>query len=243
MNLVIVKEDNNLFSLTYDGGDPIRSEQNRLTTVGDFTNFKTANGANLILKQNIFVEDITIIASGTFNYTDITDLWNKLIEIGFFYGVGNGNGGGSTIDRFDELTDTFDYFGRDGQFVIVNESQQRLETQAISVFSAEDKTKLDNIEKEAQKNVQADFNENDPNSDAFIRNKPDLNALFSGIYIDRFIADGTTNVFTLPIGAQLLSVHVDRGFIREWTQVDNILTITLDLLPSGADVDVSGLTI
>jgi hypothetical protein len=63
------------------------------------------------------------------------------------------------------------------------------------------------------------------------------------IYIDRFIADGTTNEFTLPIGAIILNVHVDRGFIREWTQVDNILTITLDLLASGADVDVSGLTI
>jgi hypothetical protein len=31
--------------------------------------------------------------------------------------------GGSTIDRFDELLDTFNYFGRDGQLLIVNESE------------------------------------------------------------------------------------------------------------------------
>lgn len=242
MILVIEKEDNNLFSLTYDGGDAIRTEQNRLTTIGDFSNFKTANGANLILKQNIFVEDIIVIASGTFNYTDITDLWNKLIEIGFFDGVAN-SGGGSAIDRFDELTDTFDYFGRDGQIVFVNESQQRLDTKEIAVFSAEDKAKLDGIETGAQVNVQADVNETNPDSPAYIRNFPNISALFSGIYINKFVADGITNDFTLPIGTIILNVNVDRGFIREWTQVDNILTITLDLLPIGADVDVSGLTI
>jgi hypothetical protein len=240
MSLIINKELDNLFSLTFDGGEPIKSEQNRLTTIGNLCNFKSGNGANLILKQNILVTDITLISDGTFTFTNTNDLFEKLFQVGFF---GIATGGGSTIDRFDELTDTFDYFGRDGQVVVVNESQQRLETQSISVFSAEDKAKLDGIETGADVNVQADFNENNPNSDAFIRNKPNLNALFSGIYINRFIADGTTNEFTLPIGAIILNVNVDRGFIREWTQVDNILTITLDLLPSGADVDVSGLTI
>jgi hypothetical protein len=86
--------------------------------------------------------------------------------------------------------------------------------------------------------------------EGFLTTAPSEDAIFkkfatikNNTYINRFIADGTTNVFTLPIGAIILNVNVDRGFIREWTQVDNILTITLDLLPSGADVDVSGLTI
>lgn len=34
------------------------------------------------------------------------------------------------------------------------------------------KEKLDNIAADAEKNVQADWNENDPDSDAFIKNKP-----------------------------------------------------------------------
>jgi len=173
MILIIEKEANNVFSLTYDGGQPIRTEQNRLTTVGDFTNFKTANGANLILKQNIFVEDITVISSGSFNFTDINDLWNKLIEIGFFDGVAN-SGGGSFIDRFDELSDTFDYFGRDGQVVTVNESQLRLETQPISLFTPADRDKLDGIQAEAEVNVQADASVTDPNDPAYIKNFPNI---------------------------------------------------------------------
>jgi len=173
MILIIEKEANNVFSLTYDGGQPIRTEQNRLTTVGDFTNFKTANGANLILKQNIFVEDITVIASGTFNFTDINDLWNKLIEIGFFDGVAN-SGGGSVINRFDELADTFDYFGRDGQVVTVNESQLRLETQPISLFTPADRDKLDGIQAEADVNVQADASITDPDNPAYIKNFPNI---------------------------------------------------------------------
>jgi hypothetical protein len=47
----------------------------------------------------------------------------KLIEIGFFDGI-SGTSGGSAIDRFDELSDTFNYFGRDRRVVVVNESQQ-----------------------------------------------------------------------------------------------------------------------
>lgn len=241
MSLIINKENDFVFSLSFDGGDAIISEQNRLTTIGNLCNFKSGNGANVILKQNILVTEITLISDGTFTFTTTNDLFKKLFEVGFF----NTPNGGATgvIDRFDELTDTFDYFGRDNQILFVNESQQRLDTKEISVFSLEDKEKLDGIETGAQVNVKADFNETNPNSDAFIRNKPDLNALFSGIYINKFIADGITNEFALPIGAIILNVNVDRGFIREWTQVDNILTITLDLLPSGADVDVSGLTI
>lgn len=245
MILVIEKESNNVFSLTYDGGEAIRTEQNRLTTVGDFTNFKTANGANLILKQNIFVEDITVIASGTFNFTDINDLWNKLIGIGFFNGVAN-SGGGSVVDRFDQLADTFDYFGRDGQVVTVNESQLRLETQPISLFTPADRDKLDGIQAESEVNVRANWNETDPESKSFIENKPNINALFSGIYDGKFTPNEVDNTFTLPIGAQAINLFIDRG-VRyknlEWTQNDNIVTVLGDQLAEGTDIYITGLTI
>ena len=243
MSLIITKESGNFFSLVLDGGTPIISEQNRLTTFGNLCNFKTANGANLILKQNVLVTEITVIASGTFTFTTVAQLWNKLIEIGFFDGVTN-SGSGSTIDRFDELVDTFQYLGRDGQVLVVNESQLKLDTQAITLFTAQDKIKLDGIQSEAEKNVQADWNQTDPANDSFILNKPIIQSFFSGIYQNKFIADGIVNTFTLPIGAQAVNLFVDRGIrynSSEWTQTDNIVTILGDILPESADVYITGM--
>jgi hypothetical protein len=171
--LVITKQTGNFFSLVVDSGNPIISEQNRLTTVGDYCNFKTANGANLILKQNILYSEITLIASGTFTFLSINALWVKLIEVGFFDGIA-GTGGGSAIDRFDELTDTFTYLGRGGQIVVVNDSETGLNTITYSIFTLEDEEKLDGIETGAQVNVNADWNEDDPLSKKFIENKPTI---------------------------------------------------------------------
>jgi hypothetical protein len=238
MSLVIQKESTNLFSLTLDGGLPIKSEENRLTTIGNVCNFKSGNGANLILKQNILVTDITLISDGTFTFTNTNDLFIKLFAVGF---LKFGGSTGGVVDRFDELGDTFSYLGRDGQIVFVNESQLKLDTKVVSVFTPQDKTKLDGIQAEAEKNVQSDWNESDPTNDAFILNKPTISSYFSGIYIGYFIADGLTNTITLPIGVQVLEVRLDRGFIREWTQVNESLTITLALMNSGTDIDITGM--
>ena len=243
MSLIITKQSGNFFSLVLDGGTPIISEQNRLTTFGNLCNFKTANGANLILKQNILVTEITVIASGTFTFTAVAQLWNKLIEIGFFDGVTN-SGSGSIIDRFDELVDTFQYLGRDGQVLVVNESQLKLDTQAITLFTAQDKIKLNGIEANADVNVQSDVSVTDPNNPAFIKNFPNIASYFSGIYQNKFIAGGIVNTFTLPIGAQAVNLFVDRGIrynSSEWTQTDNIVKILGDILPESADVYITGM--
>jgi len=173
-SLIITKQTGNFFSLVLDGGSPIISEQNRLTTVGNFCNFKTANGANLILKQNILYSDITIVTGVSHVPTSINDLWISLLDAGFFDGLAT-TGGSSTIDKFTELLDTFSsYIGRDGQLLVVNESEQKIETIAISLFSEDDRTKLDGIETGAQVNVQSDVNETNPDSPAYIKNFPDL---------------------------------------------------------------------
>ena len=243
MSLIITKQTGNFFSLVVDGGTPIISEQNRLTTFGNLCNFKTANGANLILKQNVLVTEITVIATGTFTFTTVAQLWNKLIEIGFFDGVTN-SGSGSIIDRFDELVDTFQYLGRDGQVLVVNESQLKLDTKAITLFTAQDKIKLNGIEANADVNVQSDVSVTDPNNPAFIKNFPNISSFFSGIYQNKFIAGGIVNTFTLPIGAQAVNLFVDRGIrynSSEWTQTDNIVTILGDILPESADVYITGM--
>lgn len=173
-SLIITKQTGNFFSLVLDGGSPIISEQNRLTTIGNFCNFKTANGANLILKQNILYSDITIVTGVSHVPTSINDLWISLLDAGFFDGLAT-TGGSSTIDKFTELLDTFSsYIGRDGQLLVVNESEQKIETISISLFSEGDRTKLDGIETGAEVNIQSNWNETDPLSDAFIQNKPDL---------------------------------------------------------------------
>jgi len=193
-SLVITKETGNFFSLVLDGGSPIISEQNRLTTIGNLCNFKTANGANLILKQNILYSDITIITGGSHVPTSIQDLWVSLIDAGFFDGLGSGSGG-TGAERFTELLDTFNsYLGRDGQVLVVNESMQRIETVEISLFTPEEKAKLEGIETGAQVNVNADWNETNPSSKKFIENKPPqlLNAVGTFHYAD--LATQTTPI-------------------------------------------------
>ena len=213
-SLVITKETGNIFSLVLDGGDPIISEQNRLTTVGDFCNFKTANGANLILKQNILYSEITIITSGSHVPTSIYNLWLSLITAGFFDGLGN-EGSGTGLELFTKLLDTFSSFlGRDGQLLVVNESMQRIETIAISIFSAADRNKLDGIETGAQVNVQSDVNEADPNSPAYIKNFPTLSSVTHKL--DRFTPTG--QICTLPTGSTATFAYVD-GYIQYKEQV------------------------
>lgn len=127
--LIISKQTGGYFSfnLSINGAvqDEVSSIQNDLLTVGNTLHFKTSNGANIIKQQDITPAELTIIASGTFTFATVTQVWDKLIEIGFFDWLGTG--GGSGVDRFDDLLDTFQYFGKDGYVCIVNESQQKLE--------------------------------------------------------------------------------------------------------------------
>ena len=242
MSLVITKQSGNYFSLVLDGGVAIISEQNRLTTIGNFCNFKTASGANLILKQNILFSEISIVTNVTEVPASVNDLWNKLISAGFFTGLGGG--GSATATRFDALLDTFTYQGRGGQVVIVNEEQLGLDSQAISIFSQEDRDKLDGIEDEAQKNIQSNWAEANPAAESFIQNKPANIGAFSGIYEESFVSDGITNDFTLPEGAIVQVLYLDRGpkikTRGEWSQTATTLSITGAILATGRKIDVVG---
>jgi len=135
--LLITKQTGNFFTLQLDSEPEISSEQNRLTTVGDICHFKTVSGANIIKNQNISYVDVTLVASGTFTFTSIQELRLKLEEVGFFDGVSSGGGGGGGVDNFTELLDTFNsYIGRDGQALVVNESELKIETVPFANVSA-----------------------------------------------------------------------------------------------------------
>jgi hypothetical protein len=99
---------------------------------------KTENGANLILKQNVLFSDIIIMmVLHTLRLNNCT--LGKTNRYRFFKGV-NITDGASTINRFDELLDTFSY-RNDQKFLRVNESQLKLEAVAISTFTQADKDK------------------------------------------------------------------------------------------------------
>jgi len=138
--LLITKQTGDYWSFIVDGdtGNEILNTRNDLLTIGDQCHFKTSNGANLIQKQNIFPADITVVASGTFTFTTKQQLFDKLIEKGFFDWITGTGGTGAT--RFDELEDTFSYIGKDGMAVIVDETELRLI--AVPFFNVEKSTDL-----------------------------------------------------------------------------------------------------
>jgi len=237
-SLIITKETGNLFSLVLDGGTPIRSDQNRLTTKGNFCDFKTANGANIIQKQNILFSEVTLIASGTFTFASVTELWVKLDEVGFFDGLATGAGGG--VDEFVELLDTFpSYLGRDGQVLIVNESEQKIDTQAVSLFSAADKAKLDGIETGAQVNVTPDFNITNPATPGYIANKPDFTigtiysidfARLEAPQSDFEIPENTVAKWALVNGTVYVPLSANNvAEFNTFTQDVNVVTFTNEL--------------
>ena len=106
---------------------PIQSIRNDLLVYGSQCHFKTGSGANIIKEQFILPTDITIVSSGTFTFTTVAQVWAKLIEIGYFDWL-NAGSGGTGVDRFDDLLDTFKYIGNNGYAVVVNESEQKLKT-------------------------------------------------------------------------------------------------------------------
>lgn len=228
MSLVITKQSGNFFSLVLDGGVPIISEQNRLTTIGDFANFKTANGANLILKQRIPFNEITIVDGGSSVPVSINDLWIKLIAVGFFDGLFTGGGGVGSITKFTDLLDTFSYFGRDGQLLIVNETELKLDTVSYKIFTEADKLKLDGIESGAQVNVNPDWNKTDPLDKATILNKPTIiGGGFTEVYDEEFLYISGLQEFEIEIGVKVLGVQLNGSpFVKKenYNIVDNIVT-------------------
>lgn len=143
--LLIEKETGGYFgfTLTINGNaqPKVRNMRNDAFAIGDICHFKTAGGANIIKTQNIAVTDITLVASGTFTFTDVDVFLNKLIEVGFYDWL-NGSGG-SGVSRFDQLDDTFEYFGQNGKVVVVNETELKLE--AVTFYNYNKFTQLQDV--------------------------------------------------------------------------------------------------
>ena len=87
-------------------------------------------------------------------------------------------------------------------------------------------TKLEGIAADAEKNVQADLLQDDENADDFVKNK---SAVLAGRTPAQIEIYAGINTFTLPVDkavSRVLLVRTEVWEGDEWTQTDNILTIT-----------------
>jgi len=199
--LTITKETLGYFSFVLNG-DPlteIKNTRNDLTTIGDICHFKTSNGANLIKEQDVIYYNVTIIDGvTTLVPSSVDDLFIKLDSVEFFDWI-NGTGGGG-VNRFDELLDTFEYFGNDGKIPVVDESQSKL----VAV-DFPDVDKLDAFPTPLQPNMMLIVN---PTGTAYIFT-PAINSPIQVYTFDRLIAPQQD--FTIPIGKTAKWAEVNRA--------------------------------
>lgn len=131
--LTITKKPVGYFDFVVNGdvANIVTNAQNAMLGYKEFCHFKTSDGANIIKEQNITFSNVTLIDGMTTlpQAVSMDDLILKLESIGFFDWQTSGGGGG--VNRFDELLDTFPYFGKDGQVPVVDEAQLRLIAQAL----------------------------------------------------------------------------------------------------------------
>ena len=121
------------------------------------------------------------------------------------------------------------------------------------VMTAADKTKLDGIASGAEVNVQADWNEANSSSDAYIQNKPTIPTVNDATLtiqknsttIDTFTANSATNKtvdITVPTATSELNNDSDFVSDASYVHTDNNFTSTLltklNGIESGAEVNV-----
>lgn len=105
-------------------------------------------------------------------------------------------------------------------------------TSAAGLMSAADKQKLQNLKEEAQKNVQSNWNETNPSSDAFIQDKPVIGALASKDTIDK--TDLAKEVKdSLELADSALQSHQDISHLATKDELSTAVETLLDCLTWG----------
>ena len=218
-SLLIEKETGGYFGFTLTINsvvqDKVRNMRNDAFAIDNVVHFKTATGANIVKQQNISVFDITLIASGTFTFTDIDTFFAKLVDVGYWEWL-LGTGGGSGVDRFDELLDTFDYFGNDMKGVRVNESQLKLEP--FTVYNYRKSTDLEDMPNTLIPNKM--FVVNEDGTEVILKDQPSepityLNAVGSFNY-----SDEATQTVPIAITAGV-ETKITNDTLGEYTKIDN----------------------
>jgi hypothetical protein len=125
MAFIIDKLADRYFTFQRDGGNVIGESAPTATFINSVVDFKTQNGANIA--QQVLVTEITVLdtygGSGSFTFTTPLQLFTKLKDLGFWWYLSIGVTGSN---RFDDLADTFAYFGNNGKVPVVNSALNKL---------------------------------------------------------------------------------------------------------------------
>lgn len=217
--LTITKKPVGYFDFVVNGdiSNIVTNAENDMLGFKDLCHFKSKNGANIIKEQNITFGNVTLIDGVTTlpQAVSMDDLILKLESIGFYEWRTSG-GGGCGVDRFDELLDTFEYFGKDGQGVRVNESELKLEPYVLPDTSKLDQFPADGIlGKMLIGNASGGYDLIDPPAG-------------SNGYVQAFTyTSPDPQEFTLATTASLISVVINGTLADpvDWLQSGNLLTI------------------
>lgn len=257
-SLLITKLSDGSFSFVVNGDiiDTIINLRNDMTNFGNEAHFKTSNGANLIKLQQVLYNEVTIVNGATLPVASSgLDLRIKLRSVGFWDWMDAGSGTG--VDRFDDLLDTFSYFGNDGKVPIVDESQLKLipytipDTSYLDLFpnplvalkglrvnSLGTEYELYDVVNLVTQTILLGNTTTSPSEDAVFK-ALDLKANKSDVVSVpkiEFIADGIQNDFDTTSLATVISVFWNSAQLRDgdFSQVGSI--ITLSFIPSSGDI-------
>lgn len=217
--LTITKKPIGYFDFVVNGdiSNIVTNAENAMLGFKDLCHFKSKNGANIIKEQNITFGNITLIDGVTTlpQAVSMDDLILKLESIGFFEWRTSGGGGG--VDRFDELLDTFNYFGKDGQVPVVDEAQLRLIAKVLP--------NTDYLNFFPSPLVPGQILQVNSTGDGYILVNPPAGA--NG-YVQAFTyTSPDPQEFTLATTASLISVVINGTLVDpvDWSQSGNLLTI------------------
>lgn len=250
-SLLITKLSDDSFSFIVNGDsvNVIINLRNDLTTVGNECHFKTSEGANLIKLQQIQYNEVVIVDGSTLPVaTSSLDLRIKLRSVGFWNWMNAGSGGG--VDRFDELDDTFSYFGNNGKIPIVDESQLKLipyslpdltylnlfpsplqPDKGIKVNSLANVYEFYDIVNLVTQFIRLGYTTTSPSEDIVYKAlalKADISSIPPSVPKIQFIADGITATYDIGVNALITSV-VWNGVVLnddDWNQSGTTFTIT-----------------
>ena len=159
---------------------------------------------------------------GTTTFTGLTDTPDNIVSDQFVRGNSGGDALVFTDISFTDLDDTPNNL-QENRFLQVNPAGDRIQHSQGNLATDAQISKLDGIEEGAEVNVQADWDETNTASDAFILNKPTIPEPMTAAFTIQ--EDGTqegTDVTTINIGDRL---NVD--------VVGQVATVSADIQGSG----------
>ena len=167
----------------YQAGDGIDISGDTISVDKTEIQEKLTAGPNITIANNIVSTDKTVVAAG--NNVSVTSSYEPSTRT-VTYTVHSAGGSGTTIQSNWAEQDPLEpsYIQNKPQNLVQDASYVHTDNN----FTTTEKLKLDGIQAGAEANVQADWNETNTDSDAYIKNKPTIPA---GVVVDQ-VYDATS---------------------------------------------------